>query len=78
MPVDDPYQSWIRKRSRTDVPDGFADRVLRRLYERREHAWRTLLVAALLSRPGKVAFWSLAGTACLARLASIISLFLPS
>jgi hypothetical protein len=78
MRFDDPYQSWVRKHAQVPVPDGFADRVLERLYQRRDHAWRALLLAALLSRPGKVALWSLAGAACLVRLASIVTLFLPS
>jgi hypothetical protein len=68
MSPDDVFESWKRRRARTDIPPGFAAEVLGRLPARPPRAGTWLRVAACI----------LAGAACLFRVAAVLGLFLPS
>ena len=79
MPGDEIYERWRKARADVQVPDGFADRVVvaveLRDRDARETVLRGLLVAIAASRLVRLAIFSIAGAACLARIGCLVSTF---
>jgi hypothetical protein len=82
MEGDERYRRWLEQRARTEVPAGFADRVLAavtaREASRRPAGGAGGVVLALFSpRWSKVGLCALGCLACVFRMAWIAALFLP-
>jgi hypothetical protein len=83
MKSDDAFEQWKSSRTAIDVPADFADRVMGSIEQwdaahRRRHGLQALVLAVLASRLGRVAIWSLACAACVARVGAILALFVPA
>jgi hypothetical protein len=80
MNDDQLYHDWKRRRAQAEAPPGFADRVLAaaHAHERDIHhrsRLRTLLLALLASRHGKIAVCTLAALTCVLRLLHVAAIF---
>ena len=79
MQNNDPYTAWKEKRAKIEVPEDFAGKVMTSIAdysERRQSFIRgSFLLAALSSRPGRIAAYSLAGAACAFRISQVLALF---
>lgn len=79
MPSDEQYDLWKQSRMTSDVPDDFADRVMKSIHEygqRSNQAYlRGLFVVVLASRIGKTAICLGAALACIVRIVHVFSIF---
>lgn len=82
MPPDDLYQRWKARRTRGEVPAGFADGVMNAVVgheSRRQRTWLArLLLALTASRAGRVGLMAVAALVFALRLAAIVAVFLPN
>jgi hypothetical protein len=79
MTVDKDFESWRQARRTTDVPFGFADRVMARLEQSQQRVRLSLLQRLLLStlarRAAKATLCLLAIAVCISRVFHVFAIF---
>jgi len=78
----DQYELWREQRSKVEIPDDFAERVMISIHQTRQRAWWSLLkqltMIAGRSRIVRAGCYSLAFAVWMMRVASIFAIFSPS
>jgi hypothetical protein len=79
MHTDDLFEAWKKQRMSSEVPPGFADRVMLRIAaheaQRRQGTLTRLLLGLAASRRGRAAIMAVAVLLFVMRLASVLALF---
>ena len=82
MPQEDRYESWKRSRANTNVPDGFADRVMESVHETgaggHQRMVGRLLLAILATRLGRATVCVSAVVLFIVRVAHLFALFVTT
>ena len=82
MPQEDRYELWKRSRANTNVPDGFADRVMESVHETgvrgHQRLVGRLLLAVLATRSGRATVCVSAVVLFMVRVAHVFALFVAT
>lgn len=82
MGNEEQYELWRRQRSKVDIPDDFANRVMMSIHQARRRVWWSVLhklaMVAGRSRIVRTGLFALAFAVWIMRVASVCAIFIPS